>query len=473
MRRPASWGMLNSRRIGRIFSHIDWRSRPPDPAPAAGGRRTNSYRAPLTAHTFTAVFLVALAVSYSLRLWLARRHERHVGTHRAAVPAAFTDRVTLPAHQKAADYTIARTRFERLETLFDTGVLVALTLGGVLGALVEWTGAWAVGPPWQDLALIVAVAVLASVLALPFSYWRTFVIEAKFGFNRMTLGLWLADLAKATLLAAVLGVPLALVALWLMGAAGPLWWLWVWAVWIAFQLLLLALYPTLIAPLFNTFSPLPAGAARERIEALLARCEFATRGLFVMDGSRRSSHGNAFFTGFGRGRRIVFFDTLLSRLAPDEIEAVLAHELGHFKRRHVQKRMLWMAAVSLAFLALLAQLMGASWFYEGLGVPPAQDRPGVALILFFLALPVFTFVFGPLASLYSRKHEFEADAFAARHASAAALAQALVKLYEDNAATLTPDPLHSAFYDSHPPAAVRIARLGAAGPGASVRPAAA
>ena len=414
------------------------------------------------------MFLVALGASLALRLWLARRHEHHVGNHRAAVPRAFADRVTLPAHQKAADYTIARTRFARLETVVDAGVLVALTLGGVLGGLVAWTGSWVVAPLWQDLALIVVVAVLASLLALPFSCWRTFVIEAKFGFNRMTWGLWLADLVKGTLLAAALGVPLALLALWLMRAAGPLWWLWVWAVWLGFQFLVLALYPTLIAPLFNTFSPLPAGAARARIEGLLVRCRFAARGLFVMDGSRRSSHGNAFFTGFGRGRRIVLFDTLLSRLAPDEIEAVLAHELGHFRCRHVLKRMLWMAAVSLAFLALLAQLMSASWFYEGLGVPAAQDRPGVALILFFLALPVFTFVFGPIISLYSRRHEFEADAFAAQHASGAALAQALVKLYEDNAATLTPDPLHSAFYDSHPPAAVRIARLGKVEPAASV-----
>ena len=418
----------------------------------------------MTAATFTAIFLVALGASLALRLWLARRHQLHVAAHRAAVPPAFAAQVALSAHQKAADYTVARTRFERLETLFDAIVLVALTLGGVLGGLVAWTGSWAVGPLWQDLALVVAVGVLTSVLALPFAYWRTFVIEVKFGFNRMTLRLWLADLAKGALLACALGVPLAMVALWLMGAAGPLWWFWVWAVWIGFQVLVLALYPTVIAPLFNKFSPLPAGPARERIEALLARCRFATRGLFVMDGSRRSSHGNAFFTGFGRSRRIVFFDTLLARLAPDEIEAVLAHELGHFKRRHVLKRMVWMAAVSLAFLALLAQLMGASWFYEGLGVPPAQARPGVALILFFLALPVFTFVFGPLAALYSRKHEFEADAFAAQHASAASLAQALVKLYEDNAATLTPDPLHSAFYDSHPPAAVRIARLASAEP---------
>ena len=264
-------------------------------------------------------------------------------------------------------------------------------------------------------------------------------------------------------LATAIGLPLAALALWLMRAAGPLWWLWVWGVWIAFQILVLALYPTLIAPLFNKFSPLPEGATRERIEALLARCGFASRGLFVMDGSRRSSHGNAFFTGFGRGRRIVFFDTLLARLAPDEIEAVLAHELGHFKLKHVLKRMLWMAALSLGFLAVLAWLLDSAWFYNGLGVPAVPGRPGVALILFSLVLPVFTFLLGPLSSLYSRKHEFEADAFAARHASAAALVQALVKLYEDNASTLTPDPLHSAYYDSHPTAAVRVARLSSTG----------
>ena len=247
-----------------------------------------------------------------------------------------------------------------------------------------------------------------------------------------------------------------------MRAAGPLWWIWAWAVWIGFQFLLLALYPTVIAPLFNKFSPLPAGSARDAIEALLARCGFKNRGLFVMDGSRRSSHGNAFFTGFGRAKRIVFFDTLLERLTPDEIEAVLAHELGHFRLKHVLKRMLWMATFSLAFLALLAWLAASPWFYEGLGVPPAPDRPGVALILFFVTLPVFTFVLAPLSSLYSRRHEFEADAFAAKNASAASLVHALVKMYEDNAATLTPDPFYSAFHDSHPPAVVRIARLEAA-----------
>jgi STE24 endopeptidase len=413
----------------------------------------------VTALNFTIIFLAALALSQALRYWLARRHIAYVAAHRASVPGAFADRIGLSAHQKAADYTIAKTRFGIIEMLLETGVLVALTFGGVLDVLVSWTGSLPVAPLVQDLVLIVSVVLITGVIALPFSYWQTFVIEARFGFNRMTLKLWIADLIKGVLLGAALGIPLTALALWLMRAAGPLWWLWVWVVWIGFQFLVLALYPTVIAPLFNKFSPLPPGAARDRIEALLARCGFADRGLYVMDGSRRSSHGNAFFTGFGRSKRIVFFDTLLTRLAPEEVEAVLAHELGHFKLRHVLKRMLWMAGASLALLALLAWLMTSPWFYQGLGVAPAVDRPGVALILFFLVLPVFTFLIGPLSSLYSRKHEFEADAFAARQVAGSSLVQALVKLYEDNAATLTPDPLHSAFYDSHPPAAVRIARL--------------
>ena len=413
----------------------------------------------MTAFNFTVIFVAALALSQALRYWLARRHIAYVAAHRASVPGAFADRIGLSAHQKAADYTIAKTRFGIIEMLLETGVLLALTFGGVLSALASWTGSLPVAPLVQDMTLIVGVVLITGVIALPFSYWQTFVIEAKFGFNRMTLKLWIADLIKGVLLGAALGIPLTALALWLMRAAGPLWWLWVWLVWIGFQFLVLALYPTVIAPLFNKFSPLPPGPARERIEALLARCGFADRGLYVMDGSRRSSHGNAFFTGFGRSKRIVFFDTLLTRLAPEEIEAVLAHELGHFKLRHVLKRMLWMAGASLALLALLAWLMTSPWFYQGLGVAPAVDRPGVALILFFLVLPVFTFLIGPLSSLYSRKHEFEADAFAARQVAGSSLVQALVKLYEDNAATLTPDPLHSAFYDSHPPAAVRIARL--------------
>jgi STE24 endopeptidase len=416
----------------------------------------------VTAFAFATLFVAALAFSLALRLWLAFRHIVYVKAHRDAVPPAFADRIGLPAHRKAADYTVARMHLGVAETLTETALLLAFTLGGGLAALVAFTDVLPFGGLIRDLILIVAVAVISGLVSLPFSYRQTFGIEVRFGFNRTTRKLWFADLAKGVAIGAALGLPLAALVMWLMRAAGPLWWLWAWAAWIAFQFLLLALYPTVIAPLFNKFSPLPEGAARDAIESLLARCDFANRGLFVMDGSRRSSHGNAFFTGFGRAKRIVFFDTLLERLAPDEVEAVLAHELGHFKLKHVLKRMLWMAASSLAFLALLAWLAASPWFYEGLGVPPAMDRPGVALILFFLALPVFTFILAPLSSLYSRRHEFEADAFAAKHASATSLVRALTKLYEDNAATLTPDPLYSAFHDSHPPAAVRIARLEAA-----------
>jgi STE24 endopeptidase len=417
----------------------------------------------VTAAIFTAIFLIALVASLGANLWLARRQIRFVTARRTEVPPAFADRIALPAHQKAADYTVARTRFGMIETIVEALLLLALTLGGGLAALVAWTATLGLPSLGADLALIAAVAVVAGVVGLPFSYINTFGIEAKFGFNRTTRAVWIADIAKGVAVAAALGLPLAALILWLMRAAGPYWWLWAWLAWIAFQFLVLALYPTLIAPLFNKFSPLPEGPARSAIEALLARCGFESKGLYVMDGSRRSSHGNAFFTGFGRAKRIVFFDTLLARLAPEEIEAVLAHELGHFRLHHVLKRMAWSAALALGFLALLALLASAPWFYEGLGVPAATERPGVALLLFFLALPVFTFMLGPLSSLYSRRHEFEADAFAARNASAPALVHALVKLYEDNASTLTPDPLYSAVHDSHPPAALRIARLRVAG----------
>ena len=408
---------------------------------------------------FTFAFLVAVAVTLAIRLWLARRQIAHVAAHRGEVPSEFAHRIELPAHQKAADYTQTRTRLAMIEAVFDTAVLLVLTLGGGIAALVRLTGDLNVGKLWQDLALIVMLVIVTGVASLPFGLWQTFVIEARFGFNRTRFKLWLTDLVKGVLIGAALGLPLAAVALMLMREAGSFWWLWAWAVWIAFQALMLALYPAVIAPLFNTFSPLPAGAARERIEGLLARCGFAGRGLYVMDGSKRSSHGNAFFTGFGRAKRIVFFDTLLERLAPEEVEAVLAHELGHFHLKHVGKRMVWTALGGLAFLALLAWLMTAPWFFEGVGVPPALDRPGVALVLFAMVLPAFTFLLAPIAALYSRKHEFEADAFAVAHASGSALVHALVKLYQDNASTLTPDPLHSTFYDSHPPAAIRIARL--------------
>jgi STE24 endopeptidase len=413
---------------------------------------------------FTAVFIAAWAISLGVRLWLARRQVAHVRANRDRVPAAFASSIALGAHRKAADYTVAKQRLGVVEAVIDALVLLAMTLGGGLALLLRWTDALSISPLWRDVLLLGGVTLVGGAVSLPFSWYRTFRLEARFGFNRTTMRLWLSDLAKGLLLAVLLGVPLALAILWLMARAGSAWWIYAWAVWFGFQLLMLFLYPTVIAPLFNRFTPLPPGVARERVEHLLARCGFAVAGLFVMDGSKRSGHGNAYFTGFGKARRIVFFDTLLSRLVPDELEAVLAHELGHYKLRHVMKRIAWSALVSLLFLGLLAWLAGSDWFYLGLGIPAdalgvAHARPGVALALFLLALPVFTFVLSPLAARYSRRHEFEADAFAAQNASAAALVSGLVKLYEDNAATLTPDPLHSAFYDSHPPAAVRVSRL--------------
>src|SRR5438477_1286335 len=413
----------------------------------------------MTAGIFSTIFVAALAISLGVHLWLERRQIRHVLAHRGAVPPHFADRVTLAAHQKAADYTVARTRLSLFDLVLDAAVLLALTLGGGLALIARWIEAIGWPPLAQDVALIVAVALLAGALALPLAWYRTFVIEERFGFNRTTLSLWLADVVKGALIGAALGVPLVALVLWLMAVAGALWWLYAWLAWVAFQVLVLALYPTIIAPLFNKFEPLADAGLKERVERLLARCGFRAKGLYVMDGSRRSAHGNAYFTGFGAARRIVFFDTLLSRLAPDEIEAVLAHELGHFKLRHVIKRTVWFSLGSLALLALLGWLVGEPWFYTGLGVPGPAPRYGVALVLFMLALPAFTFLGSPLAAMYSRRHEFEADEYAARNASAPALVAALVKLYEDNATTLTPDPVHSAFYDSHPPAPARIARL--------------
>ena len=413
----------------------------------------------MTASLFTLFFVAALGLSVGIQLWLSRRQIRHVLAHRDAVPAHFADRVTLAAHQKAADYTAARTRLSVIDLLLDAAVLLALTLGGGLALIARWIGATDWPQLAQDVTLIVAVGLLAGALSLPLAWYRTFVIEERFGFNRTTLALWIVDLAKGALIAAALGVPLVALILWLMARAGNLWWLYAWVAWVAFQVLVLALYPTVIAPIFNKFSPLADAGVKERVERLLVRCGFRAKGLYVMDGSRRSAHGNAYFTGFGAARRIVFFDTLLARLAPEEIEAVLAHELGHFKLKHVIKRTAWYAAASLALLALLGWLVGEPWFYDGLGVAGPAPRFGVALVLFMLALPAFTFIVSPLAALYSRRHEFEADQYAARNASAPALARALVKLYEDNATTLTPDPLHSAFYDSHPPAPARIARL--------------
>jgi len=408
---------------------------------------------------FTFLFLAAFALTLAGRLWLTLRQIRYVAAHRAAVPAGFTERISLAAHQKAADYTVDRNRMAILTTLVDAALLLAFTVGGGLAWLHEFWAAHVDGLIY-GLALIFSVMVIGAAIDLPFALYRQFVIEARYGFNRMTLALFFADLLKHTLLGIVIGAPVILAVLWLMAVMGSAWWFWVWLFWSAFNLLILFVYPTWIAPLFNKFSPLADGEMKSRIEALLSRCGFRSSGLFVMDGSKRSSHGNAYFTGFGNNKRIVFFDTLLARLAPPEVEAVLAHELGHFRRRHVLKRIVLMFAASLGFLWLLGQLIDAPWFYTGLGVP-AQST-ALALILFFLVVPVFTFPFTPVLSQISRRHEFEADAYAAAQTEAGDLSRALVKLYEDNAATLTPDPLHSLFYDSHPPAAVRIARLQAA-----------
>jgi STE24 endopeptidase len=409
-------------------------------------------------HTFTAIFLAALALTIGLRLWLARRHIRHIARCRDHVPADFSTHIDLPAHQKAADYSTAKTRLGMIDILIGAALLLALTLGGALQALHDaWLRIFDAGSHAQGIALIAGVALISGLVDLPLSLYRTFVIEARFGFNKMTLALFFADLAKQTLLGAALGLPLLLCVLWLMQRMGEQWWLYVWVTWIVFNLLVLTLYPTLIAPLFNKFTPLDDIILKSRIEALLAKCGFRAQGLYVMDSSRRSSHGNAYFTGFGAAKRIVLFDTLIARLAPAEIEAVLAHELGHFRHHHVWKRMAALFAMSLVFLWLLGYAMDQDWFYAGLNVQARSTA--LALMLFFLVVPVFTFLLHPLTSLYSRKHEYEADAYAARHTLPADLIHALVKLYQDNAATLTPDPLYSAFYDSHPPALLRIARL--------------
>lgn len=410
---------------------------------------------------FSWVFLVALLLTLALRLWLGQRQAAHVTEHRNEVPEQFAGRIALAAHQKAADYTLAKLHIGRIGLAVETALLLGLSFGGGLQALHDFWVSRLEGPAY-GLALIFSVMLLSALVDLPLALYRQFVLEARFGFNRMTLRLFLLDLLKQGALGAAIGAPVVLAVLWLMGAMGSLWWLYVWLFWCGFNLLMLFIYPTWIAPLFNKFAPLDDAPLKARIEALLARCGFASSGLFVMDGSRRSSHGNAYFTGFGKSKRIVFFDTLLGRLQPAEVEAVLAHELGHFRHRHIIKRIVLLFAMSLGFLAALGQLLDAEWFYAGLGVSPAAQGTAMALILFFLVVPVFTFLFTPLMSTLSRSHEFEADRYAATHASAGDLVHALVKLYEDNAATLTPDPLHSLFYDSHPPAALRIARLQAA-----------
>ena len=407
--------------------------------------------------TFTFVFLAALALATATRLWLGRRHIDHIRRHRNAVPAEFAGDITLDSHRHAADYSCAKTRLGLLTTAFECALILVLTFGGGLQWMHGIAAAWVEPGVARGVTLLLLLGAASTVLDLPFAWYRTFSIEQRFGFNKMTPLMFVVDTLKNGAIAAALGIPLAASILWVMERAGELWWLYAWLIWVAFNLVILAVYPVWIAPLFNKFVPLADPQLKERIERLLERCGFKAQGLMVMDGSRRSSHGNAYFTGFGKSKRIVFFDTLLARLAPSEVEAVLAHELGHFKLRHVVKRIAWIFTASLAFLWLLAQLMNQGWFYTALNVQTPSTA--MALVLFFLVIPQFIFLLNPVTSFYSRKHEFEADHYAAQHASVTDLVSALVKLYKDNASTLTPDPLHSLFYDSHPPASARIARL--------------
>ena len=405
----------------------------------------------------TIVFLSLLGLSLLTELWLANRHIRHVTANRDAVPDAFRNKITLEDHQKAADYTVAHTRFGRIEDGYGALLLVLWTVGGGL----EWLDRLCRDFGWGELStgtvFTLSAFIFMGLFGLPMSVYQTFVIENRFGFNKTNPGLFVADMIKKTLLLGILGAPLAIAALWLMQETGALWWVYVWLLWGGFTLLLVWAYPALIAPIFNKFTPLKEGSVRERIQSLLERTGFRSRGIFVMDGSRRSAHGNAYFTGFGKTKRIVFFDTLLEHLGEKEIEAVLAHELGHFKRRHVMKRMVLTFGFSLVGLAVLGWLVMQPWFYTGLGM--SQPSTHAALMLFMLIGPVFTFFLQPLLAWGSRRYEYEADSFAAEQTDAGELVSALVKLYRENASTLTPDPLHSAFYDSHPPAALRIAHL--------------
>ena len=423
-------------------------------------------------HTLTLVFVAALLASLLVKFWLATRQMRHVAAHRSSVPPAFAPSITLAAHQRAADYTLAKGRLGLLSLAFGSAVLLGWTLlGGIdtLNAALRDTLQPRYGNMAYQLALLGAFALIGGVIDLPFELFRTFRIEQRFGFNRMTWKLYLADMVKGVAVGTLIGLPVAALMLWIMNATGGLWWLWAWGAWMVFNVAVLVLYPTLIAPLFNKFEPLADESLKARVQALMQRCGFAAKGLFVMDGSKRSAHANAYFTGFGAAKRVVFFDTLLSKLTASEVEAVLAHELGHFKHKHVLKRIASMFAISLAALALLGWLTTQPGFYTALGVRPSMTaaNDAVALLLFLLVTPVFSFFVSPLFAQLSRKHEFQADAYACSQANGADLAAALLKLHEDNAATLTPDPLYVRFYYSHPPASERLAallRLSAASP---------
>jgi len=408
-------------------------------------------------HTFTIIFILFLLITSGVQLWLSLRQAKHVAAHRAKVPDEFADKITLEEHQKAADYTHAKGLFGRLNLVIGAVVLLLWTLGGGLEWLDNLVKSYGFGPLTTGVAVIIAFSIISSIIDIPSSLYSSFVIEEKFGFNKLTLEVFFMDMLKGAVLSVAIGIPLILLVLWLMGSAGDLWWLYAWAALTVFSIAMMWAYPKFISPIFNKFEPLEEGEVLDRVKGLLTKTGFNSDGVFVMDGSKRSSHGNAYFTGFGKTKRIVFFDTLLKGLSPKQVEAVLAHELGHFKHKHVLKGMIVSMTMTLVGFAVLAWLMTQEWFYTALGVQ--QSSTYMALLLFLLVSPAFTFFIGPIMSRWSRKHEFEADAFAAQQSDAGELISALVGLYKKNAGTLTPDPLYSAFYDSHPPASIRIAHL--------------
>ncbi|MBI3381565.1 MAG: M48 family metallopeptidase [Aquabacterium sp.] len=414
----------------------------------------------------TLLFAVFVTASLLTKFWLDSRQARHVASHRGAVPATFSNEVTLPSHQRAADYTLDKLRFGLLNTALSTAVLLGWTLLGGLDALNHLVRD-AVFPRWgglaYQLALLASFTFIGALIEWPMDAWNTFRIEQRHGFNRMTWGMWIGDQLKQVLLGIVIGTPIAALILWLMGAAGQAWWLWAWGAWVAFSLLLMVVFPIFIAPLFNKFEPLQDDTLASRVTNLMTRCGFKAKGFFVMDGSRRSAHANAYFTGLGSSKRVVFFDTLLTKLSHGEVEAVLAHELGHFKHKHVLKRMIMMFVMSLAGFALLGWLSRQLAFYTGLGVSPNLTAPNdaLALLLFMLALPAFMFFVSPVFSYFSRRDEYQADAYACKQSSGKDLAMALIKLYKDNSSTLTPDPMYVRFYYSHPPASERLAAMAA------------
>ena len=418
----------------------------------------------MTPFLFTAVFATVLVFGLLIRFYLATRQIRHVAKHRAAVPAAFVKTISLASHQKAADYTITKARFGLLEMAFGAALLLGWTLLGGIDFLNQAIGSTSLanyGNLLPQLVLLGAFAVISGFLNLPFTLYSTFKIEERFGFNKTTLRLWLLDGIKGLLVGAVVGLPIVALILWLMASSGSLWWLWAWGSWMGFNMLLLVLYPTVIAPLFNKFKPIDDESLKARVTALMQRCGFASKGLFVMDGSKRSAHANAYFTGFGAAKRVVFYDTLLKALSPAEVDAVLAHELGHFKHKHIVKRIIGMFAMSFVGFALLGWLSSQLWFYTGLGVTPNLNggNDAIALLLFMLVVPLFSFFISPIFAQFSRKHEFEADAYAALQTDGKDLQSALLKLYQDNASTLTPDPVFVKFYYSHPPASERLSRM--------------